>query len=546
GYPKMVEPIHLLLANLIKALRVASTQDTTSVTAETMDRFRDVMLSFVDRLSNAKLEDFELDKTVSFDMATHLGRRNNLYAHLVLGVYEICIEYVFMTHGMTAQSTETLLSLFKKRKLLFNVLKDSSTNEKGKKNTQLVISSCVSLEFTSKLFQAVFTQDKTDVVRDLRSDIDFAHFIITSTFDSLKFAIDDVYCHQDDKHFENSIMTCQTYLSILIHEDSDSTFANQQATKKTPSVLSSIAIALRGTLDMVSHVWPERFIEFLRRILNNHTQTTTSTNKVILQLIMQLKDIVLKYLSGRTPIYREASHVMHVCSFLCNKFEKKDTDFSVQSRVVVNWLSELAKERPLEDTGLTKDIIGLLIQLCANMGEFDTILSLSEDVHLFTGDLEVHHTDDDQPLKYSIINTKTFAVITSRLFEFLDASFDDLTWCIGRLKICASEDDQEVSHQFETEVCKRLVLLIFITSELVKSVLTDIHAESLFKTLAKTYKTLHTLVKYKIQFPQDISSQFIQVISKSGTEITDKMYKFLTVYGQSQHHDTGNQTKKNK
>jgi MinD-like ATPase involved in chromosome partitioning or flagellar assembly len=38
-------------------------------------------------------------------------------------------------------------------------------------------------------------------------------------------------------------------------------------------------------------------------------------------------------------------------------------------------------------------------------------------------------------------------------------------------------------------------------------------------------------------YPQDISTDFINVISKSGTDITDKMYKFLTIYGQSQNAD---------
>jgi hypothetical protein len=37
---------------------------------------------------------------------------------------------------------------------------------------------------------------------------------------------------------------------------------------------------------------------------------------------------------------------------------------------------------------------------------------------------------------------------------------------------------------------------MIILSELVKAVLTDLHAESLFKTLVKAYRTLHTLVKY--------------------------------------------------
>lgn len=89
GYPKVNEPIHVLLANLIKSFRMASTQQVTSVTLETLDRFKANMVSFIDRLIKCNLEDFELDKTANFDMATHIGLRNNQFANLMIGVYEV-------------------------------------------------------------------------------------------------------------------------------------------------------------------------------------------------------------------------------------------------------------------------------------------------------------------------------------------------------------------------------------------------------------------------------------------------------------------------
>lgn len=45
-------------------------------------------------------------------------------------------------------------------------------------------------------------------------------------------------------------------------------------------------------------------------------------------------------------------------------------------------------------------------------------------------------------------------------------------------------------------MCKRIVSVMIILSELVRSMLKDMHAEGLFKTLAKAYKTLHAFVKY--------------------------------------------------
>lgn len=188
----------------------------------------------------------------------------------------------------------------------------------------------------------------------------------------------------------------------------------------------------------MNHVWPDHFRSFLISILANDDEYgNKSTNRIIIEITLQLKEVVLKYLSGRTPIYKEASQVMHIVSFLCSKLDKKSMDFTVRSKHAINWLNELAKERPIEEVSLARDVFTLLIDLCASIGEFDTIQRIAEDVHLFMGDLELPDDSQmEQTMTYQIINQKTYVTIISRLFEFLDASFDDLTWSIGRLKIC--------------------------------------------------------------------------------------------------------------
>lgn len=190
----------------------------------------------------------------------------------------------------------------------------------------------------------------------------------------------------------------------------------------------------------MDRVWPDRFRDFLIAILaeDEDEYRNKSTNRIINEIITRLKEVVLKYLSGRTPIYKEASQVMHIVSFLCSKLDKKGADFAARSKHVIRWLDELAKDRPIEEISLARDMFALLIDLCANIAEFDTIQRVCEDVHLYMGDLEMPQDDTQMQitLTYQIINTKTITTIIGRMFEFLDSSFDDLTWCIGRLKIC--------------------------------------------------------------------------------------------------------------
>lgn len=226
---------------------------------------------------------------------------------------------------------------------------------------------------------------------------------------------------------------------MLKTEDSDSTYANQNSSKK-PSVLVSVANSILSILEMVNNVWPERFEKLLAQVLEYPDMSIRKTrNQIVVDFITQLRDIVLKYLSGRTPIYKEVSGVLHIVSYLCQRMDKKQNDFPMRSLHIVQWLDNLAKERSIQDSHLAKDIVSLLIRLGGSIGELDTIQKICEDIHLFTGDIDVNNNSDSQmepELGYQIINIKTFAMITTQLFEFLDSSLDDLTWCTSRLKLC--------------------------------------------------------------------------------------------------------------
>jgi hypothetical protein len=239
-------------------------------------------------------------------------------------------------------------------------------------------------------------------------------------------------------------------MSILKKEDSNSTYANQQSTKRAPSVLGAIAVSLLKVFEIVSHVWPQRLVQLLNSIIEKDdacekeetdeefTRVNKSTNLVILELISEIKAIIGKYLNGSAPVYKEATNILHVVTFLCKKLEKKDQDYLVRTRHIVSWLNNLTKMEIIEDVFLARDIVALFLKLCSNIGEFDVIQKICEDIHLTTGDLEAtdHDTDMDSLITYQIINNKTAATITSKVFEFIDTSFDDLTWSIGRLKLC--------------------------------------------------------------------------------------------------------------
>ena len=92
GIPKLAEPVHILLSSLFQTLQnLEKIKDTTTnaVIEDQVTQCREDLSSLVFRLSKSDLEDYELDKTADFDLATHVGMRNNICAGLLQGTYEV-------------------------------------------------------------------------------------------------------------------------------------------------------------------------------------------------------------------------------------------------------------------------------------------------------------------------------------------------------------------------------------------------------------------------------------------------------------------------
>ena len=70
-----------------------------------------------------------------------------------------------------------------------------------------------------------------------------------------------------------------------------------------------------------------------------------------------------KYLSDRTPLYKEAAKLMQVITFLSNRMDKDGKDFRQRAGYMTDWLGSMIKQRPLEDISLAKQIIHLQVHL---------------------------------------------------------------------------------------------------------------------------------------------------------------------------------------
>ena len=205
-------------------------------------------------------------------------------------------------------------------------------------------------------------------------------------------------------------------------------------------------------------------------------------------------------MGDRTPLYKEAANVMQLIVSVCQCLDRAADDFETHTRQVIGWLESLAKNRPIEDISLAREVISLLIHLCGEIKDFITYKYLAQDMRKLLGDLDDNSYEDedsqspDPRVTYVMLNPKTCAACTLHLFSSLDQLYDDITWAIGRIKPMDSEDEN--TRGFEQAITYRLTSYISVTLELTKSLMPGSHGETLIKVLTKLYKTLTALVKY--------------------------------------------------
>ena len=60
-------------------------------TPEVIEEAQDILQSMIERMAKSELEDFELDKSSDFSVASSVGQKNRAFARLVMGIYEVYV-----------------------------------------------------------------------------------------------------------------------------------------------------------------------------------------------------------------------------------------------------------------------------------------------------------------------------------------------------------------------------------------------------------------------------------------------------------------------
>ncbi|CAG8498714.1 14052_t:CDS:10 [Acaulospora colombiana] len=507
----------------------------------------------IERLQNADMSEFMIDPAADFSMNNNEGIRNNLSANLLLGCYEAALEHTFYSLSEPNLGTsEKIIQLFKKYTALFQVIKEKSVSSRGRKilystpqNTILSFK-CVT-DLSKFIFKDITGVTVNHAKNVLGANYEFVKYINAVSYTIISEFTKDLsnFSPEDQTMFEHCASLGQVIMNEFIINSTKLDVVSKEDSKKD-KVKSNYAIAIESfTLlsQAVASCWPDRLVEFFsssypRDLLEGDAPGDLDGWLYI--YVQKFMHLMVLSLSERIPQTKDALVICQTVTAWTTYFTRK-TDVDSKSREYVeqlfSWIIKFCKERAVEEMGLSKSLMNLLLSLERDMAEFDTIVEIAKDISNVLGPITARpeHSDAENP-QFAIVNPRSSSTVSTLLILFLDLIYDEMEWLLNRMKgLCsvanADSDDESIEmDEVERTICLRLTKLMEATLFLEETSLHPSSSEHLIKCLQKVYKVLVALTKYKLSEAGDIEEHFTDVIKFAGLKLSERMYDFLTAF----------------
>ncbi|KAL7868090.1 hypothetical protein SRHO_G00094740 [Serrasalmus rhombeus] len=569
------EPLaHLFSCTVHCLLWHQSVNETTGGGAEDEDEedeggFQDELYTVLDsvtrRMIKSELEDFELDKSAEFSMASSVGVKNSIYAVLVMGIYEVLMEYNFITGNYSKNRFQEVLELFNCYHKLADILREKSG--KGRTLASKTPRSLLSLGFVSTLLTALFrdsAQSHEESLSVLRSSGEFMRYSVSVALQKVQQL--EEMGHTDGPEGQSPDKTFH-YLcnitSVLMWRYTNIPSAVEDAGKKEKSQSMSL-LCLEGLLRIFSTVlqqYPAKMASFLCSLdvseeMEGEAEKANLTEKAAFY-IRQFQRALFSQLTGGEEDFnsREAQLLVSILSLLSRLLEPSSQQF-VQ---MITWTVKICKETSFEDISFSKGLLSLLFSLhVLYKSPVSVLWELCQDIHSVLGDID-QDVEVEKQSHFAIVSTKTAASTTLLVLSQVGKVLDEVDWLIAKKKDQSTSDrttsggaTQLTGQQdpVEKAVTLQLGTLLTALNELVQTALpTGACTDTLLRELSRTYAILTTLIKYYIQVcaahPGQLPARLEKLVKLSGSHLTPQCYCFIT-YVQNGEASVGANDKKKK
>ncbi|XP_077452606.1 Fanconi anemia group I protein [Stigmatopora argus] len=518
--------------------------------------------SITKRMIKSEMEDFELDKSAEFSTVSNVGVKNNIHAVLVIGLYEVLIEYTFGKANYSKSAFEELLELFNRYHKLCEILKEKSG--KGRQPANKTPRSLLSMGFTSTLLTVLFrdkSQSKEEALTVLRSSGEFVRYALCVAVQKIQQLGDTGIT--DGPGGQNSELTfrflCEMTSVLMWRYTNVLSVADDPGKKEKRSSLSQLSLeGLLGIFTVCHQRFPDKMTKLLSSIDNSEEdEEPEDAEQMIYSYIRQFQKALFAQLTGgeEESNSKEAQLLVNILSVLSLQLKPSSQEF-VQ---MCSWTVKICKETNFEDSALCKGLLSLLFSLHVLWkSPVSLLLELCQDIHSNLGDID-EDVEVEKQSHFAIVNMKTATTAGLQVLSQIDKVLDEVDWLIGKKKSQMASDKpnpdettQPTAQQGPTEkaVTLQLGTLLNALNELVQTALLLGNSTiTLLRVLSRTYSLLTTLVKYYIQVCAGQSgvlpSRFEKLVKLSGTHLTPQCYHFIT-YVQGGESRGGDKPKKKK
>nr|XP_033491142.1 Fanconi anemia group I protein [Epinephelus lanceolatus] len=559
--------VHCLLW-LQNMRRSANTGDSDDEEEEEEEGYQSelqtILESMTRRMIKSELEDFELDKSAEFSTGSSVGTKNNIYALLVMGVYEVLMEYNFIQANYSKSGFEELIELFNRYHKLSEILREKSG--KGRTPSSKSPRSLLSLGFVSTLLTALFrdsTQSREEALSVLRSSGEFMRYAVNVAVHKIQQL--EETGHTDGPDGQNTDRTFRflcDMTSVLMWRYTNIPSVVEDAGKKEKRSSLSL-LCLEGLLRIFTACqqrYPDKMAQLLSTMdISEDDAEPVNGNVTEMNYfyIRQFQRALFTQLSGSEDEFnsKEAQLLVSILSVLSRQLKPSSQQF-VQ---MITWTVKICKETGFEDSAFSKGLLSLLFNLhVLYKSPVSLLLELCQDIHSQLGDID-QDVEVEKQSHFAIINMKTANTGALLVLSQVDRVLDEVDWLIARKKSQTASDKsgsgeatQTACQQdpIEKAVTLQLGTLLTALNELVQTaLLPGTCTITLLRELSLTYTILTTLVKYYIQVCSSqhraLPARFEKLVKLSGSHLTPQCYSFIT-YAQSGEYGGGDDKKKKK
>ncbi|XP_061678142.1 Fanconi anemia group I protein isoform X2 [Syngnathoides biaculeatus] len=510
-----------------------------------------ILESITKRMIKSEMEDFELDKSAEFSTASSVGVKNNINAVLLIGLYEVLMEYNFVKAHYSKRAFEELLELFNRYHKLCEILREKSG--KGRQPSNKIPRSLLSMGFISTILTVLLrdsSQSREEALGVLRSSGEFVHYVFYVAVQKIQQLEDTgVTDGPDGQSSDSTFRFLCEMTSVLMWRYINVPSAVEDAGKKEKrSSLSHLSLeGLLGIFTVCQQRYPDKMTKLLSSIDNlEDVAEREDSEQINYCYIRQFQ------LSGGEEEFnsKEAQLLIRILSVLSLQLKPSSQQF-VQ---MITWTMKICKETSFEDSALSKGLLSLLFSLhILFKSSASLLLELCQDIHSQLGDID-QDVDVEKQCHFAIVNMKTGTTAALQVLFQVDKVLDEVDWLIGRNRShkSSSEDTETAGKQDPAEKAATLQLGNLLTAliELVQTALQlGTCTITLLRVLSRTYTILTTLVKYYIQIcassSSKLPSRFEKLVKLSGSHLTPQCYCFIT-YVQVGESSAGGAVKKKK